>query len=110
VPDAFERMVARHEAMNRVLVLRPDDRAGDRGIGTRTSRPSTAVRPDDRAGVRGIGEGTSGTASVPASTSSSSLSDWDKALIGTGGFLAMLLVAGGAVVLGRRQPKRLATH
>lgn len=111
VPDAFERMVARQQATNGVVAVRPDDRAGIRGIATRTYQPSTAVRPDDRTGIRGIGESASNTASVSTSTSSSSsLSDLDKALIGTGGFLAVLLVAGGAVALGRRQPKRLATH
>lgn len=109
VPDAFERMLARHEAMNRVLAVRPDNRAGVRGIGTRTYQASTAVRPDDRAGFRGIGGSASNTASVSASNSSSS-DTWSKVLYAVGGFLALLLVAGGAIALGRRQPKRLATR
>jgi hypothetical protein len=109
VPDAFERMVARQEATTGVTAVRPDDRAGIRGIDTRTYQPSTAVRPDDRSGLRGIGGSVTTTASVSTS-SSSSVSDLDKALIGTGGFLAVLLVAAGVVALGRRQPKRLATH
>jgi hypothetical protein len=109
VPDAFERMVARQEAMNSAPAVRPDDRAGVLGIGTQTSQPSTAVRPDDRAGFRGINGNAADTA-LASTSSSSSMSDWNKAFIGVGSFLAALLVAGGAVVLSRRQPKRLATH
>jgi hypothetical protein len=109
VPDAFERMLARHEAMNRALAVRPDNRAGVRGIATRTYQASTAVRPDDRAGFRGIGGSASNTVSVSASNSSSS-DTWSKVLYAVGGFLALLLVAGGAIALGRRQPKRLATR
>src|SRR5262249_50743271 len=39
--------------------LRPDDRAGIRGVGADlTSQPSTALRPDDRPGPLGVGEPT----------------------------------------------------
>jgi hypothetical protein len=40
--------------------VRPDDRAGIRGIGATVSAASAAVRPDDRAGIRGV------RATVPA--------------------------------------------
>ena len=106
VPDAFERALARDEATQSAAV-RPDDRAGVRGIETRTYQASASVRPDDRAGLRGIG-GTTSTG--PSASASSSSNDWNKAFVAAGGLFALLLLVGIAVVLGKRQPKRLATH
>jgi hypothetical protein len=43
-------------ATNVATALRPDDRAGIRGVGADvTSQPSTSLRPDDRPGIRGVG-------------------------------------------------------
>jgi hypothetical protein len=149
-PDAFMRAVARHEASlaksanlntynyERVVaqaeavqpqVVRPDDRAGTRGIETRTYSPSTstdlntsnyervvanaeavqshASRPDDRAGSLGIGSG--GAASQQSSVSSSS-TDWNTILLAVGAVLAAMLLAGWGIQFGRRQSGRVVTH
>ncbi|HZO34739.1 MAG TPA: hypothetical protein VFB17_06650 [Gaiellaceae bacterium] len=84
VPDAFERAAARMEAAR-----------------------STSVRPDDRAGLRGIGDNGSNGSSVSTSSSSN---DWHTAFVAAGGLLALLLLVGATVALARRQPKRLATR
>jgi len=110
VPDAFERAVARDDAA-KVMSLRPDDRAGIRGIQrsmfTNVSS-STSMRPDDRAGTRGVGASTTSTTS--ASVDSSSGTDWSPALYAGAGFIGAMLVMGGAFALTRRQHNRVATH
>lgn len=62
--DAFGRAVDRHallvDGLDATAVstaaVRPDNRAGIRGVGGNTvDSHSTAVRPDDRSGIRGIG-------------------------------------------------------
>jgi len=110
VPDVFERAVARDDAA-KVMSLRPDDRAGIRGIQrsmfTNVSS-STSMRPDDRAGTRGVGASTTSTTS--ASVDSSSGTDWSPALYAGAGFIGAMLVMGGAFALTRRQHNRVATH
>ena len=110
VPDAFERAVARDDAA-KVMSLRPDDRAGLRGIQPSmftTVSSSTSLRPDDRAGTRGVGASTTSTTS--ASVDSSSGTDWSPALYAGAGFIGAMLVMGGAFALTRRQHNRVATH
>jgi len=73
--------------------VRPDDRAGLRGVGDVVVSVS---RPDDRAGVRGPG-------SVPvraAVAATTDRFDWVDALVGgAGGIATALLVMGGALLL-----------
>jgi hypothetical protein len=93
------------------MSLRPDDRAGLRGIEPSmftNASSSTSLRPDDRAGTRGIGTSTAG--STTASVDSSSGTDWSPALYAGAGFIGAMLVMGGAFALTRRQHNRVATH
>jgi hypothetical protein len=73
--------------------VRPDDRAGLRGVGE-VVVPVT--RPDDRAGVRGPGP-------VPVHSAVAATTDgfdWVDALVGgAGGVATALLVMGGALLL-----------
>jgi hypothetical protein len=88
--------------------IRPDDRAGVRGISASditAQSKSVAVRPDDRAGTRGIG-----TISAAQSTGSSSSTDWNTALMAGGALLGVLLIIGAAVAFGRRQHGRVLAH
>ena len=114
--DVFTRAVERHyllvHGMNvagSTSAVRPDDRAGIRGItgsSAATQSQSTAVRPDDRAGVRGIGTTTAGQ-----STASTSSTDWSTFLMAGGAVLAaMLLVLAAVLLLNRRQHGRVLAH
>ena len=106
-PDAFQRAVNRNEATQSTAV-RPDDRAGLRGITASDITPqsqSTAVRPDDRAGTRGIG-----TISVAQSTGSASSTDWNTVFMAGGALLGVLLIVTAAVALSRRQHGRALAH
>ena len=123
----YERVVAQAEAVQ-PQVVRPDDRAGTRGIGARSSSPSTqstdlntsnyervvanaeavqsqASRPDDRAGSHGIG-----SSSSTQSSASSSGTDWNLVLFAAGAVLAAMLLGGWAIQFGRRQSGRVVTH
>jgi hypothetical protein len=128
-PDAFQRAVNRHQASNgyydvmrgifatahkatnvttQSTAVRPDDRAGIRGITASdiSSQPqSTAVRPDDRVGFRGIG-----TISAAQSTGSTSSTDWNTVFMAGGALLGVLLIIGAAVAFGRRQHGRVVAH
>jgi hypothetical protein len=89
----------------------------------RNHTPS-AVRPDDRAGVRGVGALTSGDASdvvsryldnnrpdVATDNAASGTSfSWRDAGVGLGGILGILLLAGAAAFAVRERRGRLTTH
>jgi hypothetical protein len=81
-------------------VLRPDDRAGVRGV----PKPpiDRVVRPDDRPGLRSSATPShvlSASASLPAESGF----DWTAAGIGAAGALALCCIAATAVVTRRRQ-------
>jgi hypothetical protein len=113
VSDVFTRAVARTYSAQAV---RPDDRAGLRGVGiTPLATPvdltdvferavlrhnaSGLPRPDDRAGLRGVG--TPLAASEPAATIVSAGFQWADAAIGAAAALALVLIlAGSAAALG----------
>ncbi len=106
----YERTVAQAEAVEPQAV-RPDDRAGVRGIESPEVAVAQAeaihpqaVRPDDRAGTLGIGSSSRAQSSVSSST------DWSTILFGSGAGLAALLLAGWAIQFGRRQSGRVVTH
>jgi hypothetical protein len=91
--------------------MRPDDRAGIRGVDSpllaSASGATTAARPDDRAGIHGIGtpEATASAVTVGGA----SRFDWNDAGIGAGSMLGIVLV-GGALVLLRSRLRAPASH
>jgi hypothetical protein len=78
--------------------VRPDDRAGARGIEFIT-RGATGVRPDDRGGIHGPGAPT-----LMSAGESSNGFDWRAAFIGgiSGIGIALLLMGGLFLVTSRR--------
>lgn len=77
--------------------VRPDDRAGVRGVDT-AAVVMQAVRPDDRAGALGIGE----TPVEVVTSSPSSGVDWRYVGIGIGSAGALLLLGASLAVTSRR--------
>ena len=134
--DVFTRAVERHiafvNAMNATAPARPDNRGGTLGIGSTAASQPTAVRPDDRAGIRGItasdivprSQSTAvrpderagwgfrgiGTVSVAQSNGSTSSSDWNTVFMAGGALLGVLLIVAAAVALSRRQHGRVLAH
>jgi hypothetical protein len=83
-------------------VLRPDDRAGVRGVPNPPVYIDRAVRPDDRPGVRGIATWShvlGASASLPVDSGF----DWTAAGIGAAGALALCCIAATAAATRRRQ-------
>ena len=80
---------------------RPDDRGGVRGVNgalaTAPSGTAVAVRPDDRGGLRGIDPTI--VAAPAVSVGGGSGFDWGAAGIGAASMLALVLVAGSAVLV-----------
>ena len=134
--DVFTRAVERHiafvNAMNATAPARPDNRGGTLGIGSTAASQPTAVRPDDRAGIRGItasdivprSQSTAvrpderagwgfrgiGTVSVSQSGGSTSSTDWNTVFMAGGALLGVLLIVAAAVALSRRQHGRVLAH
>ena len=83
--------------------VRPDDRAGIRGVSGATVQQSHAVRPDDRSGVRGVGAADLST----AVSSSANRVDWNGPVLVAGSVFSALLLA-LVLTLGMRGRRRLA--
>jgi len=83
------------------VAVRPDDRGGVRGVNgapaTAPSGTAVAVRPDDRGGLRGIDPTI--VAAPAVSVGGGSGFDWGAAGIGAASMLALVLVAGSAVLV-----------
>ncbi len=95
-------------ATSQSTAVRPDDRAGIRGISATdiaSQSQSTAVRPDDRSGLRGIG-----TISGAQSTTSTAGTNWNTVFMVGGALLGVLLIVAAAVALSRRQHGRVLAH
>src|SRR3954454_22468210 len=93
IPAGSDQAIVNDAPLMASSGVRPDDRAGLRGVGDVVVSVS---RPDDRAGVRGPG-------SVPAHSAVAATTngfDWVDALVGgAGGIATALLVMGGALLL-----------
>ena len=85
--------------------VRPDDRAGARGVFEVTAGSSVAARPDDRAGIHG--PGTPPPTSIARSFDGF---DWRDAFIGGAGGVGIALLLTGLLFLvaGRRTRTRIA--
>ena len=108
-PDAFDRAVTRHEVfvndMNAAAASSGPD-AFQRAVNRNEATQSTGgLRPDDRAGTRGIG-----TISVAQSTGSTSSTDWNTVFMAGGALLGVLLIVTAAVALSRRQHGRVLAN
>jgi hypothetical protein len=92
--------------------LRPDDRSAVRGSGPTLLAATAALRPDDRSGVRGSGPTLLAAPVAPivtAPTEDASF-QWGDAGIGAGvAFVAMMLVVGGIVLVARQRSARAST-
>jgi hypothetical protein len=76
--------------------VRPDDRAGVRGVGVAAA--TAATRPDDRPGIRGSGSGTALGGSHAAPESGTGF-DWTSAGAGAGAAGVVVLLLAGALTL-----------
>jgi hypothetical protein len=109
VRGVFVPTLAGAATQSQPTAVRPDDRAGIRGIAASNissqSQP-TAVRPDDRIGLRGIGpfRVTKSASSAPSST------NWSAVLAFGGVVLGMVLILAVGVALSRRQHSRVLAH
>jgi hypothetical protein len=94
VPDAFARAVQRDAQTS------PD--VFDRAVLRRSQATGSAVRPDDRAGLRGIGPEAS--TSVASSSSGGWFGSWPTIGIVAAAFVAVLLSLAAAGIVARRHP------
>jgi hypothetical protein len=85
--------------------VRPDDRAGSRGVFVVTAGGAVAARPDDRAGIHGPG-----TPPPAGLVGTSDGFDWRDAFIGAAGGVGIALLLTGLLFLaaGRRTRTRIA--
>src|SRR5262249_46654200 len=125
-PQALKALELRSEGMNKLYQLdsvRPDDRAGIRGVEPTTvvgsdfreiqrhiradevGSSSVSTRPDDKAGIRG--PGIVQTPEVVSATGGSF--DWQDAGIGAGTALGVALVLMSAFLIAKRRQSGLAT-